>query len=112
MALSRSAPGQLALALPERGLLEEDARATAVGYARAADETTSRAWREAVQALLASLGGGLLERSTEVGLQAAFLNAVFVRLLGYVPALAGRSPFTLSEHVSTEVDATEADATL
>jgi hypothetical protein len=45
-------------------------------------------------------------------LQAAFLNAVFVRLFGYMPALSGRTPFALSEHVGTEVDATEADGTL
>src|SRR5213592_1096733 len=97
--LSRPAAGQLALAVAERALIEDDARATALGYARAADETTRRGWRDAAGQLLDSIGGDILDRSTEVALQAAFLNAVFVRLLGYVPALAGRAPFTLSEHV-------------
>jgi type I restriction-modification system DNA methylase subunit len=83
-----------------------------LGYARAADETTRRGWRDAARQLLESIGGDILDRSTEVALQAAFINAVFVRLLGYAPALSGRSPFTLSEHVGTEVDATEADGTL
>jgi len=110
--LGRHAPGQLALAVVESALLEDDARATALGFARAADETTRRNWREQAYRLNNSLTSEELARSTEVALQAAFLNAVFVRLLGYSPALTGRTPFTLSEHVSTEVDATEADAIL
>jgi type I restriction-modification system DNA methylase subunit len=47
-----------------------------------------------------------------VALQGAFLSKLFIGLLGYTDALGGRSPFTLSQAVTTEVDATEADGTL
>jgi type I restriction-modification system DNA methylase subunit len=103
---------QLPLSLRTQELLADDARQTALGYAWAADEATKRRWREEARRLVRSMDAGALERSTEVALQGAFLDAVFARLLGYWSALAGRVPFTLAAEISTEVDATEADGAL
>jgi SAM-dependent methyltransferase len=58
------------------------------------------------------LNAGWIENSTEVALHSEFLSVVFGDLLGYHGALAGRTPFTMSSSVTTEVDATEADGTL
>lgn len=103
---------QLELGVRGRDLLDDERRARAHEFAFAADETTKRRWRDATNTLLRSLAADWIERSSEVALQGEFLAALFTRVLGYAGALSGRTPFTLSASVTTEVDATEADATL
>jgi len=103
-------PQQLRLAREE--LLGDEARAQVLDKVASADSDTRRRWRESVEPIRASLTPETLARSTEPSLQGAFLDAVFIRLLGYSGALSGRRPFSLSEHVTTEIDATEADGAL
>jgi type I restriction-modification system DNA methylase subunit len=93
-------------------LLRDDARAAAMETVTGADDGTKRRWRDEAARVGASLISETLQHSTEPSLQGSFLDAVFSRLLGYSSAVSGRRPFTLSEHVTTEVDATEADGTL
>jgi len=109
----RRVPGlQLPIPLRTQDLLLENARAAALEHVRSADDTTQRRWRDEAQRLVRSMNAGALDRSTEVALQGAFLDAVFSRLLGYSSALAGIVPFTLTSEISTEIDATEADGAL
>lgn len=100
------------LRLAHRTLLTVESRQELAEEAARADDATKAAWRREAELLVRSMNAGALQRSTERGLQGAFIDAVFVRLLGYSNVLSGRMPFTLSEHLTTEIDATEADATL
>jgi type I restriction-modification system DNA methylase subunit len=93
-------------------LLEADGFERAVEIAWRADPGTKTRWRREADALLKAMKTGMLERSNEVTLHAAFLEAVFGRLLGYTSALSGSIPFTLTASPITEVDATEADGSL
>ncbi len=93
-------------------LLDGAGRAEALDRVRATDPLTKQRWSEEAAALVHSLSSEWIEKSTEVALHGAFLSKLFIGLLGYSDALAGHTPFTLSQAVTTEVDATEADGTL
>ncbi len=93
-------------------LLDDTGRARALDRIRATDLLTKQGWSAQSATLVEALSAGWIEHSTEVALHSEFLSSLFVKLLGYAGALAGSSPFTLSASVTTEVDATEADATL
>lgn len=93
-------------------LLDADGRHAALDRVRDSDPLTKQRWRSESRGLVDSLEAGWIDQSTEVALQGAFLSKLFIGLLGYTDALGGRSPFTLSQAVTTEVDATEADGTL
>lgn len=103
---------QLPLAFRGHELLADAARTDAREHAQRADADTKRRWQEEARRLVRSLDAAALADSTEVALQGAFLDAIFVRLLGYHGAFSGRVPFTLTAEIKTEVDATEADGAL
>src|SRR4051794_17469525 len=93
-------------------LFDDAGRSTALDHAQAADALSKQSWREEASVLVQSLNAGWIEQSTEVALHGAFLSKLFGDLLGYFGAMEGRTPFTMSQSVTTEVDATEADGVL
>ena len=108
---TRLDPRQLQVGLAP-GLLSDEAKRRAEYASAGADAATKKRWADEAKRLVTSYGMGRLEESNERSLQAAFLDAVFVRLLGYEQALSGKVPYTLRLEVSTEVDATKPDGAL
>lgn len=94
------------------GLLTDENKRRATYLVTAADQETKRAWSQQAERLTRSLTPTTLEKSSERELQGAFLDALFVRLLGYESGLAGHDEFTIRHEVSTEVDATKPDGAL
>jgi type I restriction-modification system DNA methylase subunit len=72
-------------------------------------------WRErlaAARAWASAYAENDIENTKEISLQATFLNRVFVNVLGYTDQGAGRSPWTLEAHPTTDVNARFPDGSL
>jgi type I restriction-modification system DNA methylase subunit len=94
------------------GLLDDSSKRKATYLGGAADPATKAKWAQEATRLVRSHDMGRLEQSNERSLQGAFLDSVFVRLLGYEQALSGSVPYTLKLEESTEMDATKPDGAL